>query len=52
MEKKVFVPANNNNKALAFFAEIDKKKEEAKAKFIAQTARLREKLTKTKLSKN
>jgi hypothetical protein len=46
MEKKVFIPANNNNKALAFFAEIDKKKEEAKRKFIAQTARLKEKLTK------
>ena len=46
MVKKVVISANNSNKALAFFAEINKKKEAAKAKFISNTARVRELLMK------
>jgi hypothetical protein len=46
MLKKVFISSSNSSKAIAFFKEINKRKEEAKKKFDASTSRLREKLAK------
>ncbi len=42
MVKKIVISASNSNKALAFFADINKRKEAAKAKFSNNTARVRE----------
>ncbi len=46
MLKKVFISADNSTKALAFFEEINKRKEAAKKKFDASSARIIEKLSK------
>jgi tetrahydromethanopterin S-methyltransferase subunit G len=46
MLKKVFISSSNSRKAIAFFEEINKRKEEAKKKFDATTSRLKEKLSK------
>jgi hypothetical protein len=46
MLKKVFISTTNSRKAIAFFEELNKRKEEAKKKFDATTSRLKEKLAK------
>lgn len=50
MLKKVVISAKSNDKALAFFAELDKRKEAAKAKFIKNRTRFKEMLTKKPVS--
>jgi hypothetical protein len=46
MLKKVFISSANSTKAIAFFEDITKRKEEAKKNFYATTSRLKEKLAK------
>ncbi len=46
MLKKVFISSTHSKKAIAFFEEINKRKEEAKKKFNETTSRIREKLAK------
>lgn len=45
MIKKVVISPNNSVKAIAFFDEINKRKEEAKIKFSSKTAKVRELLS-------
>ena len=46
MLKKVVISSANSHRAIAFFEEINKRKEAAKKKFEDSTLHLREKLTK------
>jgi hypothetical protein len=52
MLKKVFISPANSHKAIAFFEEINKRKEAAKKKFEKSTLPLREKLAKKSENQN